>query len=126
MRVAIELAGPGGQLVLFHVCQPPYTYGPDAAAPGAVFVEMRTLAEQDLARWKAEAQQLGARHVSAVVVTGTPWNEIVEHAKHNAAIDLIAMGTHGRTGIKHVLLGSVAEKVVRHAPCPVLVVRARE
>jgi universal stress protein A len=36
------------------------------------------------------------------------------------------MGTHGRTGLKHVLLGSVAEKVVRHAPCPVLVVRERE
>ena len=36
------------------------------------------------------------------------------------------MGTHGRTGLKHVLLGSVAEKIVRHAPCPVLVVRERE
>ena len=38
--------------------------------------------------------------------------------------DLIVMGTHGRTGIKHALIGSVAERVVRHAPCPVLVVRA--
>jgi universal stress protein A len=36
------------------------------------------------------------------------------------------MGTHGHTGLKHVLLGSVAEKVVRHAPCPVLVARVRE
>jgi len=125
-RVAIELAGAGGKLVLLHVCQPPYVYGPDATAPGAVFVGMRELAEQDLARWKAEAEQLGARHVSMVVVTGSPWNEIVENAKHDAAIDLIVMGTHGHTGLKHVLLGSVAEKVVRHAPCPVLVVRARD
>ena len=39
--------------------------------------------------------------------------------------DLAVIGTHGRTGLKHVLLGSVAERVVRHAPCPVLVVRTR-
>ena len=56
------------------------------------------------------------------VVHGVPFHEIVETAKIQQ-VDLIVMGTHGRTGFQHVLLGSVAEKVVRLAPCPVLVVR---
>ena len=125
-RVAIDLAGSEGQIVLAHVCQPPFVYGPDATVPGAVFVETRALAERDLARWKSDTEQLGGRNVSTVLASGAPWHEIVEVAKNDRAIDLIVMGTHGHTGIKHVLLGSVAEKVVRHAPCPVLVVRARE
>ena len=57
-----------------------------------------------------------------VVVHGVPFQEIVETAK-SQQVDLIVMGTHGRTGLHHVLLGSVAEKVVHLAPCPVLVVR---
>jgi nucleotide-binding universal stress UspA family protein len=56
------------------------------------------------------------------VVHGVPFQEIIETARAQQ-IDLIVMGTHGRTGLQHVLLGSVAEKVVRLAPCPVLVVR---
>jgi nucleotide-binding universal stress UspA family protein len=100
-------------------------YGFDAAIPGNVFVETKTLAENDLARWKGEAEQLGARRVSTVLATGAPWHEIVEIARRDPAIDLIVMGTHGYTGLKHVLMGSVAEKVVRHAPCPVLAARAR-
>ena len=56
------------------------------------------------------------------VVHGVPFHEIIETAKTQQA-DLIVMGTHGRTGFQHILLGSVAEKVVRLAPCPVLVAR---
>ena len=56
------------------------------------------------------------------VVHGVPFHEIIETAK-TKQVDLIVMGTHGRTGLQHVLLGSVAEKVVRLAPCPVLVAR---
>lgn len=57
-----------------------------------------------------------------VVLLGNPWREIVDLAKKRK-MDLIIIGTHGHTGLKHALLGSVAEKVVRHASCPVLTVR---
>ena len=56
---------------------------------------------------------------------GSPFLEIVRYAK-DKNIDLIVLGTHGRSGLSHVLLGSVAERVVRKAPCPVLTVRHPE
>jgi nucleotide-binding universal stress UspA family protein len=59
------------------------------------------------------------------VLVGRADAEIVEHADKTGA-DLIVMGTHGRTGLGRVLLGSVAQKVVQHARCPVLTVRARD
>jgi nucleotide-binding universal stress UspA family protein len=60
--------------------------------------------------------------VHRVMRRGTPFVEIVKYARE-ADVDLIVIGTHGRTGLAHVLLGSVAEKIVRKAPCPVLTVR---
>jgi universal stress protein A len=60
-----------------------------------------------------------------IVITGRPHVEIAEEAARVQA-DLIIMATHGYTGLKHVYLGSVTERVVRHAPCPVLVVREQE
>ena len=59
------------------------------------------------------------------VRVGVPWYEICEYAR-SASIDIIVISTHGRTGFKHVLLGSVAERVVQHAPGPVLVVKSFE
>ena len=56
------------------------------------------------------------------VVHGVPFQEILDTAKKRQ-VALIIMGTHGRTGLTHILLGSVAEKVVRLAPCPVLIAR---
>lgn len=60
-----------------------------------------------------------------IIRQGRPATEIVEAAREIEA-DLIVIATHGHTGLKHVLLGSVAENVVRHAPCPVLTVRTSE
>ena len=57
-----------------------------------------------------------------VIVHGVPFQAIIDTATEKD-VDLIIMGTHGRTGLTHVLMGSVAENVVRLAPCPVLVVR---
>lgn len=67
----------------------------------------------------------GEVSADTVVGTGSPAPEIIAVAKRLPA-DLIVVSTHGRTGLKHVFLGSVAENVVRHAPCPVLVVREHE
>jgi len=60
--------------------------------------------------------------VETIVVKGVPFNEIINAASEIGA-DLVVIGTHGRTGLSHVVMGSVAEKVVRKAPCPVLTVR---
>jgi nucleotide-binding universal stress UspA family protein len=72
-------------------------------------------------KWATEA---GGRvkDVEKIVERGVPFVEIIRTAKEKKA-DLIVIGTHGRTGIDHMLFGSTAEKVVRKAPCPVLTVR---
>ena len=82
--------------------------------------------EKELASWQAQAKELGAKDVTTQLLAGAAWDQIVTSAREDGAVGLIVMGTHGRTGLKHVLVGSVAEKVVRHAPCAVLVVRPRE
>ncbi len=60
--------------------------------------------------------------IEAIVAQGIPFAEIISTAKEKE-IDMIVIGSHGRTGISHMMLGSVSEKVVRKAPCPVLTVR---
>jgi nucleotide-binding universal stress UspA family protein len=63
--------------------------------------------------------------VTGKLVTGNTFLEIIQAAR-DGGVELIIMGTHGRTGLAHVLIGSVAEKVVREAPCPVLTVKHPE
>jgi len=62
--------------------------------------------------------------VKKAVRTGVAFVEIIDYAKAEG-IDLIVMGTHGRSGIEHILIGNVAEKVVRKSPCPVMTIRPR-
>jgi universal stress protein A len=83
--------------------------------------ESRAAAEKSLAgvldpKWSA------GRTVIQAVVEGSPKVEIIQYARKQN-IDLIVLSTHGRTGLSHVIMGSVAETVVRTAPCPVLTVR---
>lgn len=127
LRLAAELARDSpASLVLAHVWEPPrWSAGEIQIAPG-VLQDMVDTEEALLAGWKVEAQKLGAKEIAVRFLTGVPWDAIVALAEDDPRIDLVVMGTHGRTGLRHVLLGSVAEKVVRHAPCPVLVVRSRE
>ena len=73
----------------------------------------------------ADAADKAGVAVETRLVTGIPSEDIVRLGQELPA-DLIIMGTHGRSGMSHLLLGSVAERVVRKAPCPVLTVRQEE
>jgi len=77
--------------------------------------------EKELARWAAEAERAAGRPVRARARAGDAAAEILRHAREEGC-DLLVIGTHGRTGIPRLVLGSVAERVARQAPCPVLVV----
>jgi len=127
LHTAIAMAADSGaELVLAHVWQPhAHTYG-GPTFPISFTEDFVREGEQILAAWQREAEDAGAKRVSAVVLTGVPWHEMIELLRTDQTFDLVVLGTHGHTGLKHVLLGSVAEKVVRHASCPVLVVRVRD
>jgi nucleotide-binding universal stress UspA family protein len=118
----------GADLYLLHVVQDLALFIPEAvsvAPPVAPPVEQMTAAAREALGRVVRENDLGRLKVQCEVREGTPFYEIIQFAKETA-IDLIIMGTHGHTGLAHVLLGSVTEKVVRKAPCPVLTVRDPE
>ncbi|MGE0362874.1 MAG: universal stress protein [Vicinamibacterales bacterium] len=125
LRYAVTLAEAfHAQLHLLHVVERSIEqqWAGELAAVAALDVESEARAKSDaeLATLltRDERARLEARLVSR---TGTPFVEIVRYAQHEE-IDLIVMGTHGRGAIAHLLIGSVAENVVRKARCPVLTV----
>jgi nucleotide-binding universal stress UspA family protein len=128
MRVAAELArGSRATLVLIYVWQPQAWmtdyFGIQLSSDA--LVEAQKAEQTKLAAWKADAQELGAAEVVTELRRGTPWDEIVSAAHADPTIELIVMGTHGRTGLPRALLGSVAERVARHASCSVMIARPR-
>jgi universal stress protein A len=84
-----------------------------------------SMAEKDLALLAAKSHTNGAHSVSSLVRVGHAPNEITKAAKE-LDVDLIIIATHGYTSWRHLCIGSTAERVVRTAPCPVLVVREKE
>ncbi len=118
----------GVKLTLVHVhdpdaLRPPATIGWNKSQQEGLEAEI----ERAVARSFAELKQ---EHLKGVEVADTvvlhdssPPHAICSYAEKIGA-DLIVIGTHGRTGLKHLLIGSVAERVVRHAPCPVLTLRS--
>lgn len=110
-------------LTLLHVDVVPGSAIPEAllATPLELSRDLSAPGDRPLPSWRALAERLGAPRVEALRSVGTPAEEVVALARRDGH-DLIVMGTHGRTGLGHLVLGSVAERVVRHAHCPVLTV----
>ena len=113
----------GAALHLVHVCEVPTIATPAMDAYAIAYrgwgQQLGEEAEKELNRVTAA---LGDVKVTTEVLFGSPASAIVESAGTNGA-DLIVMGTHGHGAVMHVLMGNVAERVVRTAPCPVLTVR---
>jgi len=119
----------GARLTVLHVADniAARAYGAD----GIVFVEpdlqeeLEAMARKNLARLLAGDEGVDIRSEPVVVSASSPAVAIVHYAREQT-VDLIVMGTHGRGAMAHLLMGSVAERVVRTAPCPVLTVRHPE
>jgi universal stress protein A len=114
-------------LLIVHVVEPIYYATPVdmyAASPNVAMLveEQRRMATAHLDRLSADLTKKGQPH-RTVLKSGAPAQSIIDTAR-SAKADLIIMATHGRTGLAHMFLGSVAERVVRTAACPVLTVRA--
>lgn len=119
----------GGQLVLLHVVENMFTaeVGADVfsfADPG-LQASVRAAGQRGVDELLGPEDRIQLRAQGVVLTSNTPALAIVEYAKRGD-VNLIVMGTHGRGGTAHLLLGSVAERVVRIAPCPVLTVRHPE
>ena len=113
------------QIILLHVAEPVLPSSPYGAGIVIPFdpEPVRLIAARRLNGWRRELPSTVS--VQTTVRLGLPSHEIVQAAVDNT-IDLIIIGRQGRTGLAHLLLGGTAEYVLRHAPCPALVVRAQE
>ncbi len=128
-RYAEELARKfSSEIIILHVDQPlapvmVSELGPafDVGAMNQIAEEQRLAAQRELDRIVTQLRDAGIKARSLLRV-GAPFVEII-HAAQSESVDLIVMGTHGRSGLAHVLLGSVAERVVQKAGCAVLTVR---
>ena len=113
----------GASLHLLHVVQDPYKQAWAAegfAAPVTdIVLEWETQARKRLEETAAGCAPL---QTTIAIRVGSPFYDIATYASENS-VDLIVIGTHGRGPLGHMLLGSVAERIVRRAPCPVLTVR---
>lgn len=117
----------GARLHLLHVIPPPINPDLTVMVPTEV---PAALADQELIKSARQALDRlvssefgGDPHIVRDAVYGNPWVAVCEYATKNG-IDLIVITTHGRTGLAHVLIGSTAERIVQHAPCPVLTVKS--
>jgi len=128
LRYALAFAkAHDAELKLLHVLELPFlpSYSmagvPDLSLP---VEEMERDADKRMEELIERCRETHGR-VTGRVTIGTPFLEIINHAR-DSETDLIVAGTHGRTGLKQLLIGSVAEKIVRKAPCPVLTVKDPE
>lgn len=117
------------ELRVIHICQP--LIGSSSDLPLTPGMMVGVTREQVLEAARARLKSVIARafedtsRVRSDVRIGVPWQEICRYAESEKS-ELIVIGTHGYTGLRHVLIGSIAERVVQHAPCPVLTVKTTE
>lgn len=124
LEAAIAQAGrDGGEIELLHVYEIPAWLAFDTVVAPSVEERVREQITDALADRMERVKARGV-NVTTQQLDGRPWDEIARRAREGR-FDLIVMGTHGRTGMRHALLGSVAERVIQRAPCPVLVVPPR-
>jgi nucleotide-binding universal stress UspA family protein len=123
---ALDLAATlGASVTLVHVFDDPFANGVYTGEYMPVPADMRAGIIADLRRKLAEAvARRGHSEINPEVLFGSTARTIVDGAAERN-VDLIVMGTHGRGGMAHLLLGSVAERVVRTASCPVLTIRSQ-
>jgi nucleotide-binding universal stress UspA family protein len=114
------------RLCLVHVVERPVVIGEENInlAYVRLWPELEEAARQDLKKFALKNLR-GVPHLEIQLLTGNPYYEIVRLAQ-DGGFDLIVLATHGRTGLAHVLIGSVAERVARHSPIPVLLVKPQE
>jgi nucleotide-binding universal stress UspA family protein len=112
----------GGTLLLLHVIHVP---AGDLLGRDAYTLNFNEAERQVIERLReVQAKQLNGYPTCELMATlGDPAEEIIGLAR-SRSVDLIISSTHGRSGLSHLVMGSVAEKIIRHAPCPVFVVRA--
>jgi nucleotide-binding universal stress UspA family protein len=118
----------GGELHLVHVVEdlpPPVALVPPPAGLGITSTEIVASAREHVEKLAAEVRGQFSGRLATHVAAGSAWKQILQVAIDVQA-DLIVVGTHGRSGVKRLLLGSVAESVVRKASCPVLVAREKD
>ena len=129
MRYASALAETfGAELTLLHVVAPVMAALPgETSLPDTLQTDIDEIALACRERLEQTVGKLAASGLTVQhkVLNGVPFIEIIRYAR-DAETDLIVMGTHGRTGLGHLLIGSVAERVVRKSPCPVLTVKHPE
>ncbi len=121
----------GGTLVLLHVIDLPYQLSPDAVIVPEATGTPISVKQYAIESAEAHLQDIVARlakdgvTATGVIKVGTPVDEINRTVDEHK-IDLVVMGTHGRTGLRHLMAGSVAERVVRSSRVPVLTIRHAE
>jgi nucleotide-binding universal stress UspA family protein len=112
-------------LTLLHVWELPVYPYPEMMLAYDELTKVMEKAAADCLASQLKEVQLRLPSAKSVLKLGVPWQQIVEAVNESNA-DLVVMGTHGRRGFEHVLMGSVAEKLVRLSPVPVLTVRGTE